>query len=261
MSELNTIMPAIFIGHGSPGNILENNPATQMWDNLASEFSTPKGIVCVSAHWYIDKTAVTANETPRTIHDFGGFPPAMYEMQYPAPGSVELANKVVSLLVEEDASLDTSWGFDHGTWCVLSKVYPKADIPVVQLSIDRTQNNEYHFNIGKKLAALREQGYLILGSGNIVHNLGVMNWNARNTTYPWAQRFGDYIRNAVTNNTPEHAVDYLAFGPEAQQAVPSPDHYLPLLYVLGARQPTDNVTFKSQYCEYGSLDMTTIILQ
>ena len=260
MSEQQSVMPAIFIGHGSPGNILEDNPATRMWESLASEFDTPKGIVCVSAHWYIKGTAVTANEKPRTIHDFGGFPQIMYEMQYPAPGSQALANHIVALLEEEDARLDSSWGFDHGTWCVLSKVYPNADIPVVQLSIDRTQSNEYHFNVGKKLSALREQGYLILGSGNIVHNLGVMNWGARGTTYPWAQRFGDYIRDAVINDTPEHAINYLAFGPEAQQSVPSPDHYLPLLYVLGARKSADKVAFKSQYCEYGSLDMTTIML-
>ncbi|BFM08406.1 4,5-DOPA dioxygenase extradiol [Halioxenophilus aromaticivorans] len=253
--------PAIFIGHGSPGNVMEDNTATAMWEQLGQELGKPKGIICVSAHWYTQGTAVTANQAPRTIHDFGGFPQVMYEMQYPAPGDPELAAKVVDLLSEEGARLDDSWGFDHGCWAILIKIFPEADIPVVQLSIDKTKGNDYHYRVGQKLAQLRGEGYLILGSGNIVHNLAVMDWRGRDKTYPWAQRFGDYIRQSITDNTPENAINYLHFGVDAEYSVPGPDHYLPLLYVMGARQPEDSVEFRSNYVEYGSLDMTSVIFQ
>lgn len=260
MSEqMNAKMPAIFFGHGSPGNILEDNTATRLWQKIGTEFTKPKGIVCVSAHWYTKGVAVTAMEKPKTIHDFGGFPQAMYEMEYPAPGSVELATKVSELLADDGAQLDNSWGFDHGTWCVLAKVFPEADVPVVQLSIDQTQNPAFHFSLGQKLAELRYQGYWIMGSGNIVHNLGVMDWRQRNMTYDWAQRFGDYIRDAVKNDQAKNIINFQDFGEEAQKSVPHPDHFLPILYVLGARLPDDKLSFETNYVEYGSLDMTTII--
>ena len=252
-------MPSIFFGHGSPGNILEDNEATRMWQRLGQEFPAPKGIICISAHWYTQGVGVTSMLKPRTIHDFGGFPPAMYEMQYPAPGSPELAEKLVSILSEEGAALDDSWGFDHGAWCVLAKVYPKANIPVVQLSINRQQTPEFHFRIGQKLAQLRQQGYLVMGSGNIVHNLPAMDWGGRNRTYAWAKRFGDAMRTAIVENTPEKVVQYTALGADANESVPSPDHFLPILYVLGARLPDDKLRFETAYVEYGSLDMTTVV--
>lgn len=256
----NGVMPAIFFGHGSPGNILEDNPATQMWTRLGEELGTPKGIICISAHWYTQGVGVTAGEAPKTIHDFGGFPPAMYEMQYPAPGCHELAQKLVDILSDEKAVLDDSWGFDHGTWCVLKKVFPKANVPVVQLSMHRSQDPVFHYQVGKKLLQLRQQGYLIIGSGNIVHNLSVMEWRGRNKTYDWAKRFGDAIRTAITNDDNDTIINYQKLGTDAQNAVPSPDHFLPLLYVLGARHPQDTVRFESNYVEFGSLDMTTVIL-
>ncbi|WP_339719684.1 4,5-DOPA dioxygenase extradiol [uncultured Paraglaciecola sp.] len=260
MSLLNeNPMPAIFFGHGSPGNILEDNTATRMWQQLGKELPKPKGIICVSAHWYTSNTAITSMESPKTIHDFGGFPKAMYEMQYPAPGSLELASKLSVILAEENAQLDSTWGFDHGTWCVLAKVFPKADVPVVQLSINNTKDMAFHFRVGQKLAELRKQGYWVIGSGNIVHNLGVMDWNKRNMTFNWAQRFGDYIRDAVSTNTPENVINYLDFGAEAKMSVPHPDHFIPLLYVLGARLTDDDCRFETTYAEYGSLDMTSII--
>ncbi|MEP0176307.1 MAG: 4,5-DOPA dioxygenase extradiol [Paraglaciecola sp.] len=258
--EQKTTMPAIFFGHGSPGNVLENNQATSMWARLGKELPTPKGIICISAHWYTQGVGVTSSENPKTIHDFGGFPAVMYEMQYPAPGSPELAAKITSILSEEGAVLDDSWGFDHGTWCVLKKVFPKANIPVVQLSIHSGKPPSFHFNLGRKLAVLREQGYLIIGSGNIVHNLSVMDWGGRNSCFDWAKIFGDYIRNAILNNQPESVINYAKFGPEAPQSVPHPDHFLPLLYVLGARISEDKVRFETNYVEYGSLDMTTVVL-
>ncbi|WP_205964772.1 4,5-DOPA dioxygenase extradiol [Paraglaciecola marina] len=259
-TEMAAVMPAIFFGHGSPGNVLESNQATKMWARLGAEFPTPKGIICVSAHWYTQGVGVTASKNPKTIHDFGGFPPAMYEMQYPAPGSPELAQKVVSILSEEGAVLDDSWGFDHGAWCVLKKVYPKADVPLVQLSIHSGQPPSFHFKLGEKLAKLRQEGYLIIGSGNIVHNLSVMDWGGRNSSFDWATRFGNYIREAIVNDQPESVIKYPTFGPEANQSVPHPDHFLPLLYVLGARLEQDSVRFESNYVEYGSLDMTTVVL-
>jgi 4,5-DOPA dioxygenase extradiol len=260
MSLLNeNAMPAIFFGHGSPENILEDNTATRMWQQLGKELPKPKGIICISAHWYTSNTAITSMESPKTIHDFGGFPKAMYEMQYPAPGSLVLASKLSVILAEENAQLDSTWGFDHGTWCVLAKVFPKADVPVVQLSINNTKDMAFHFRVGQKLAELRKQGYWVIGSGNIVHNLGVMNWNKRNMTFNWAQRFGDYIRDAVSTNTPENVINYLDFGAEAKMSVPHPDHFIPLLYVLGARLTDDDCRFETTYAEYGSLDMTSII--
>jgi 4,5-DOPA dioxygenase extradiol len=259
ITQTSGCMPAIFFGHGSPGNIMEDNKATQMWQRIGRETGSPKGIICISAHWYTDGVGVTSTEHPQTIHDFGGFPAAMYDMQYPAPGSPELAEKIVAILSEEGAVLDDSWGFDHGTWCVLKKVYPQANIPVVQLSINRLQPAGFHYKIGQKLSQLRREGYLIMGSGNIVHNLSVMDWGGRHKTFDWAKRFGDNIRTAIVNNEPETVINYTEFGEDARISVPNPDHFLPLLYILGARDSEDTVRFETNYTEYGSLDMTTVV--
>ena len=260
-SSVSARMPAIFFGHGSPGNVMEDNKATRTWERLGREMPRPKAIICVSAHWYIRGTQVTAMPSPRTIHDFGGFPKVMYDMRYTAPGSPELAEQVAERLAPIPVSLDKNWGFDHGSWCVLCKVFPKADIPVVQLSIDLRKDPSYHFEVGKKLASFRDEGVLVMGSGNIVHNLPVMNWRMRDGSYDWADRFGDTIRKAITENKPEVAVEYEKLGQDAELAVPSPDHYLPLLYVLGARRPDDKARFETSYVEYGSLDMTTVVLE
>ena len=261
MSEaLNCKMPAIFFGHGSPGNVLEDNIATKLWQQLGENLARPKGIICISAHWYTNELAITAMDNPKTIHDFGGFPQAMFDIQYPAPGNPELATRLAQILADEGATLDNTWGLDHGTWCVLKKVFPKADVPIVQLSMDARQNAANHFRVGQKIANLRNEGYWIIGSGNIVHNLGVMDWQQRNMAYEWATRFGDYIRDAVKDNLPNKVINFLEFGKDATKSVPHPDHFLPILYVLGARLPDDKVTIETNFVEYGSLDMTSIIL-
>ena len=261
MTALSTSpMPAIFFGHGSPGNVLEDNAATQCWARLGREFPNPKGIICISAHWYTEGVCVTAMKKPRTIHDFGGFSKSMYEMQYPAPGSPKLARLIEDTLSPTPVFLDDSWGLDHGTWCVLSKAYPEASIPVVQVSLDARQPMEFHYEVGQKLSALRDEGYLIAGSGNIVHNLPMMDWSKRHSSFDWAERFGDFVRDSIEQNTPEKLVHYQEFGEEAALSVPEPDHYLPLLYVIGARRGDDQLRFETNFVEYGSLDMTSVIL-
>lgn len=253
-------MPAIFFGHGSPGNVLEDNYVTRTWERLGKEIPRPKGIICISAHWLTRGVKVMANEYPRTIHDFGGFPEKMFRMRYPAAGDPKLAERVQKRLASAGADLDSSWGYDHGSWCVLLKAYPKADIPLIQVSIDHRQPPEFHYKIGQKLAAFRDEGVLVMGSGNIVHNLGEMDWRLQNGAYEWAASFGDYIRESIVKDEPQNHIDYESQGLNARLAVPSPDHYLPLLYVMGARQPDEPVRFETPMVEYGSLDMTTVVL-
>ena len=255
-------LPAIFFGHGSPMIALETNATTRTWARIAADIDKPRAILCVSAHWLTQGTAVTAMARPRTIHDFGAFPKALFDVQYPAPGDPGLAQRVRALLAPAPVDLDeSSWGLDHGTWSVLCKAYPAADIPVVQLSIDRTKPPAWHFELGKRLAPLRDEGVLVIGTGNIVHNLPAMNWNERFCTpFEWASRFNDHIRQAILDDAPERAVDYEALGRDAARAVPTPDHYWPLLYVLGARLPGDRPMFSPDHIEHGSLSMTSITL-
>ena len=255
-------LPAIFFGHGSPMIALETNATTRSWARIVADIDKPRAILCVSAHWLTQGTAVTAMARPRTIHDFGAFPQALFDVQYPAPGDPGLAQRVRALLAPAPVDLDeSSWGLDHGTWSVLCKAYPAADIPVVQLSIDRTKPPAWHFELGKRLAPLRDEGVLVIGTGNIVHNLPAMNWHERFCTpFEWASRFNDHIRQAVLDDAPERAVEYEALGRDALRAVPTPDHYWPLLYVLGARLPGDRPVFSPDHIEHGSLSMTSITL-
>lgn len=253
-------MPAIFWGHGSPGNVMEDNQYTRRWSEMGREIGKPRAIICISAHWYTRGIRVTAMDNPKTIHDFNGFPQAMYEMRYPAPGDAKLAREVQAKLAPLDVTLDDSWGLDHGTWAILKIAYPDADVPVIQISMDATQPPKFHYEVGKKLAAFRDEGVLIVGSGNIVHNLGIMDWRLPPGGYDWAQRYADYIRNAIEADKPENVIGYLSPGEDAQLSVPSPDHFLPLLYVLGARLPGDTPRFETSTIEFGSLDMTTVVL-
>lgn len=252
--------PAVFFGHGSPGNVMEDNFVTQCWESLGREFGKPKGIVCVSAHWFTRGIRVTAAPKPGTIHDFGGFPKQMYDMRYPAPGSPGLALAIRDRLAPLDVILDDERGFDHGSWCVLAKVYPDADVPMVQVSMDATMLPNQHFELGTMLGEFRDEGYLLMGSGNIVHNLPEMNWQMRDGSYEWAGRFGDYIRESIVADRPENLIDYASQGRDASLSVPHPDHYLPLLYVMGARHPNESVRFETPIVEYGSLDMTTVVI-
>jgi 4,5-DOPA dioxygenase extradiol len=256
-------LPVLFLGHGSPMIALETNDTTKTWAAMGAAIGKPKSILCISAHWLTKGVAVTAMTAPRTIHDFGAsFPQALFDVQYPAPGSPELAARVKDLLSPEPVVLDQqAWGLDHGTWSVLCKAYPDADVPVVQLSMDASKPPAWHFELAKRLAPLRDEGVLIVGTGNIVHNLPAMNWGARNCEpYDWSQRFNDYIKQAIVDDAPQRAVDFASQGQDAAKSVPTPDHYWPLLYVLGARLPGDQPTFAPDHIEHGSLSMTSITL-
>jgi 4,5-DOPA dioxygenase extradiol len=256
-------MPIVFFGHGSPMIALETNDTTKTWKAMGEAFGKPKAILCISAHWLTQGVGVTAMTAPRTIHDFGAsFPQALFDVQYPAPGSPELAARVAELLAPQPVVLDQqAWGLDHGTWSVLSKAYPDADVPVVQLSMDATKPPEWHFELAKRLAPLRDEGVLIVGTGNIVHNLPAMNWGERHCApYDWSQRFNDYIKQAIAEDAPERAVNFASLGEDAAKSVPTPDHYWPLLYVLGARLPGDVANFAPDHIEHGSLSMTSVTL-
>jgi 4,5-DOPA dioxygenase extradiol len=252
-------MPALFFGHGNPLNAIGQNAWTQGWSAIGAALPRPKAILSVSAHWYLPVTAVTAMAQPRTIHDFGGFPPELYRVQYPAAGSPALAARVAQLLEPTPVAQDRSWGLDHGTWSVLVHVYPKADIPVVQLSIDEAKPASWHFEISRKLAPLREEGVLIMGSGNLVHNLHTYSWGNRAVApYDWAERFEASARKALDSADFAPLVDYESLGRDAMLSVPTPDHYLPLLYVLAQHQPGDAISFPVEGFDGGSISMLAI---
>lgn len=253
-------MPALFLGHGSPMNVLEENIYTETWRKLGETLPKPKAIIAVSAHWYTRGTAVTAMEKPRTIHDFGGFPQALFDTRYPAPGSPALARQIAEVLSPVDVQLDQEWGFDHGSWGVLIKMYPDADIPVVQLSVDGTKPAAYHFELGRKLALLREQGVMIVASGNVVHNLRMVRWQGEAPAYPWAESFNQYVRDnlAWQGDDAQHPLVNFMQHEGAALSNPTPEHYLPLLYVLGARAQDEAVTIPVDGIVMGSLSMLSV---
>lgn len=252
-------MPALFLGHGNPMNALGKNSYTDSWAALGRSLPRPKAVLVISAHWYLPLKAVTVNLFPPTIHDFGGFPEELFEVEYPAAGSPELARRVQDLLAPASIRLDDTWGLDHGTWAVLKHVFPAADIPVVQLSIDASQPPSYHYEIGKRLMPLREEGVLVIGSGNIVHNLRAYGWESRDIRpFDWAQRFEDQIRECLRQGDHATLIDYQHFGPDAQLAVPTPDHYVPLLYVIGLHGEEEQVSFPVQGMDGGSVSMLAV---
>lgn len=255
-----SLLPAYFIGHGNPMNALDSNPYTAAWTAIGTSNPRPKAVLCVSAHWYVSGAAVTVNTAPRTIHDFGGFPPALYEVQYPAPGSPELARRIQQLLSPLQVDLQESWGLDHGTWSIMRHIYPDADVPVVQLSIDRSQAGPFHFEIGQRLAQLREEGVLILGSGNLVHNLRAYKWGAAGQAarYDWAVRFEDRARTFLQSGDYPALVQHERLGPDAALSIPTPDHYLPLLYVIGAAATADRISFPVEGMDGGSVSMLAV---
>ena len=253
------LMPAIFVGHGNPMNIIRHNRWTEGWRNLGASIPRPKAILVVSAHWYVPATMLTAMPHPRTIYDFGGFPKELYEITYPAPGNPVLAKNVRDLLAPLPVELDEEWGFDHGAWSVLHHLFPKADIPVVQLSIDRTKPPAFHYEIGKLLAPLRKEGVLILGSGNLVHNLRLYEWGRPDAeALDWAARFEEKARGLLLAGRDTELIDYPAMGPDAKLSIPTPDHYLPLLYVLGSRRNNEIVSFPVEGFDGGSMSMLAI---
>ncbi len=254
-------MPALFLGHGSPMNVLEDNPYTRSWRQLAEALPRPKAIVAISAHWYTRGTFATAMEQPRTIHDFGGFPQALYDTRYPALGCPALAREIAERLAPVPVALDKDgWGFDHGSWGVLIKMYPTADIPVVQLSIDATQPAHWHLEVGQRLAALREQGILLLASGNVVHNLRMARRQEEGAAYPWAESFNQFVKHNLTWRGPaaRHPLAHYLEHEGGILANPTPEHFLPLLYILGAWNGEEPVTLPTEGIEMGSLSMLSV---
>lgn len=255
-----TVAPAVFVGHGSPMNAIEQTPYAAHWRSFGDRIARPRGIVAVSAHWYTQGTAVTVNARPRTIHDFGGFPPALYAVNYPAPGDPALAARVIECLQPTEVCASSDWGLDHGTWSVLVHLYPHADVPVVQLSIDAALPPSAHYDLGRRLGRLREEGILILGSGNIVHNLGRADWRANAPAQPWAREFDGRIARAVLAGDHATAIAYEDLGEAARLSVPTAEHYLPLLYVLGAQRAGEAATVSLQDVVLGSISMTMVTL-
>ena len=252
-------MPVIFFGHGNPMNALADNEITRGWGEIGRSIPRPKGVLCVSAHWYIPAVAVTAMERPRTIHDFGGFPRELFAVQYPAPGSPELAGRVIELLGENVLRDDEHWGLDHGTWSVLCHVFPHADIPVVQLSIDEAEPAAFHYQLSQRLAPLRDEGVLVVGSGNLIHNLHTYAWGRKDVEpFDWAVRFEAAARELITKGDHAPLVAYEEMGADAMRSAPTPDHYLPLLYVLALQRPGDEVSFPVEGFDGGSVSMTSV---
>ena len=253
-------MPAIFFGHGSPMNALERNVYSDSWREIGQRMTRPKAVLAVSAHWYVRGTAVTAMREPRTIHDFGGFPRALHELKYPAPGDPVLAARVQQLLAPLSVQADQSWGLDHGSWSVLAHVFPGADVPVVQLSMDATRPPAYHYELGRRLAPLRDEGVLLIGSGNIVHNLRLIQMRGLAPPYDWALRFGGWVRDCIQRSDHAPLLAYASQGEDADLSVPTPEHYLPLLYVLGAQHSDDDIRFHGDAVDLASIAMTTVTL-
>jgi 4,5-DOPA dioxygenase extradiol len=251
-------MPAVFVGHGSPMNAIEETRFSRAWELLGERLPKPRAILAVSAHWFIERTAATANPKPKTIHDFGNFPKALFDVHYPAPGEPGLAAEVAEILAPFPVALDTSWGFDHAVWSVLVHMYPKADIPVVELSINETLSAQEHLDLGARLAPLRDRGVLLLGSGNIVHNLKHLDFDAT-VPFDWAVRFDDHIRHALEKRDDQAIVHYDRH-PDAAIAAPDFEHYAPLLYIAGARRDTDALRFFVEGFDLGSVSMRGFVL-
>jgi 4,5-DOPA dioxygenase extradiol len=253
------LMPVLFIGHGSPMNGIEDNEFSAKWAGVAKDIPEPKAVLVVSAHWFTKGTHITAMDFPRTIHDFGGFPQALFDVDYPAPGNPALALDAAGLIHSTDVGLDHDWGLDHGAWTVVRHMYPAANIPVLQLSIDYTKDAMYHYNLAKELYELRKRGVLILGSGNMVHNLRMMSWEMiHGGGYDWALEMNDKFKSLILNQEHQQLADYRNLGKEAMLAIPTPEHYLPLMYTLGLQNAREEVSLFNDKAVGGSLTMTSV---
>ncbi|PJJ08053.1 4,5-DOPA dioxygenase extradiol [Flavobacterium sp. 1] len=254
-------MPVLFLGHGSPMNAIEENQFVTGFRNLAKTLPKPNAILCISAHWFTSGTKVTAMELPRTIHDFGGFPQELFQVQYPAKGSPELATATQELLSPTAVELDHHWGLDHGAWSVIKHLYPDADIPVIQMSIDYTKSGQYHFELAQKLSALRTKGILIVGSGNIVHNLRLVdfhNFDKDNYGFDWAIEARTVINDYLLDGNFQPLIDFEKQSKAFQLAIPTPDHYLPLIYTLGLKGKSEELSLFNDKLVAGSLSMTSV---
>ena len=254
-------MPVLFLGHGSPMNAIEENEFVRGFRNVGKELPKPTAILCISAHWETRGTFVTAMQHPKTIHDFGGFPQALFDVQYPAPGSPELAKETKSIIKKTEVALDESWGLDHGCWSVVKNLYPNADVPVIQMSLDYYQTPQYHYDLAKELSVLRKKGVLIIGSGNMVHNLGMIAWDKLNTTdyaYDWATEASEKMKGFIHNNNHQALINYKSQGKAFDLAIPSPDHFLPLLYTLALKGENEKLSLFNDKAVAGSLTMTSV---
>lgn len=256
-------MPVLFLGHGSPMNAIEENEFVQGFRKIGKEIEKPNAILCISAHWETRGTYVTAMQNPPTIHDFGGFPQALFDIQYPAPGSPELANQTKQLITKTKVELDDKWGLDHGAWSVIKHLYPNADIPVIQMSIDYTQPAHYHYELAKQISALRQKGVLIIGSGNMVHNLRMVAWNKLNEefAFDWATEANEKMKNHILSGDFQPLIDFKSQGRAFDLAIPTPEHYLPLLYTLALREEKEEITLFNDKPVGGSLTMTSLKIE
>lgn len=270
LNELNKItepfnntdkMPVLFLGHGSPMNAIEENEFVQGFRKVGKEISKPDAVLVVSAHWETKGTFVTAMEKPKTIRDFGGFPKELYEVEYPAPGSPELAKETKDIIKKAEVGLDVNWGLDHGAWSVVKHLYPDADVPVIELSLDYTQSPQYHYELAKELGSLRKKGVLIIGSGNMVHNLRMVDWrrlNEVNYSYDWASEASEKIKKFIISGDNKQLINYQSQGKEFNLAIPTPEHYLPLLYALALKEENEEVSLFNDKAVGGSLTMTSV---
>lgn len=256
---MNNTLPVLFLGHGSPMNAIADNDFIRTLNLLGKELPRPEAILCISAHWMTEGSWITHMPTPKTIHDFYGFPQALFDVQYPAPGSPEIAEKIQGLIIDPEIQLDDEmWGLDHGTWSVLKHMYPKADIPVLQLSLYMEQPVEYHMKLGKELTKLRKEGVMIVGSGNIVHNLRQINWDENATPYPWAAEFDEWIKEKVVKRDFKAILNDALKTQAGKLSVPTLEHYLPFIYTLGATLPDDQIRFEYEEIQNGSISMRCI---
>jgi len=254
-------MPVLFVGHGSPMYVIEENEFTETWKKLGETIPKPKSIICISAHWETRGTHVTAMQTPPTIHDFGGFPSELYEIQYPAPGNPELAKEAIKAITGTQVQADEKWGLDHGTWSFIRRMYPKAEIPVIQMSLDYNKSPKEHYELAKELASFRDKGVLIIGSGNIVHNLRKVAWDKPDYEeygFDWALEANEILKKLIVADDHKKLINYDLLGREVQMAVPTPDHYLPLLYALALKNGNEELSFFNDKAVMGSLTMTSL---
>lgn len=259
--ETSEKMPVLFLGHGSPMNAIEENEFVTGFRNIGKGIPKPKAIIVISAHWETRGTFVTAMDKPRTIHDFGGFPQALFDVQYPAPGNPELAKETKSIIKKTEVGLDQRWGLDHGAWSVVKHLYPKADVPIIQMSIDYTQGAQYHYELAKELAILRKKGVLIVGSGNMVHNLGMIAWDKLNTDsygYDWAIEANEKMKQYILSGDHKQLINYHSQGKAWELAIPSPEHYLPLIYTLALKDDNEKISLFNDKAVAGSLTMTSV---
>jgi len=254
-------MPVLFVGHGSPMNAIEDNEYVKGWRRMGESIPKPNAVLCISAHWETKGTLVTAMEKPQTIHDFGGFPQALFNVEYPAPGSPAIAEETKKAVRSVNVEADQKWGLDHGCWSVLKHLYPKADVPVLQLSLDYSKAAQYHFDLGKELTSLRKKGVLIVGSGNIVHNLRIIDWRSPDSGYDWADIANAKIKKLALEGDFKSLINYKSLGKEMDLSVPSPEHYLPLLYILALKLEKERISIYNDKTMMGSLAMTSFKIE